>query len=143
MTVKPAVDFKLLDVPTSSKTKDERDYSLYKDKSAPDSESADSAIQCRSKRKCFGTHSSSYTMNLLLHSRCPNRVLLLTERYCELHLHVVPGRISSHSSRHCWRSPLPHASALILRYFGCVLGVQQTKQVPHVAIVDLVCQLGV
>ncbi|GFX12507.1 hypothetical protein TNCV_2930011 [Trichonephila clavipes] len=53
---------------------------------------------------------------------------------------VVPARISS---RHCWRSPLPHALALIQRDFGCVLGVQQTKQLPHVAKVDLVWQLGV
>ncbi|GFV24883.1 amyloid protein-binding protein 2 [Trichonephila clavipes] len=52
---------------------------------------------------------------------------------------VVPARISSH----CWRSPLPHASALIQRDFGCVLGVQRTKQLPHVAKVDLVLQLGV
>ncbi|GFY33182.1 hypothetical protein TNCV_1240331 [Trichonephila clavipes] len=50
---------------------------------------------------------------------------------------------SCHSSRHCWRSPLPHASALIQRDFRCVLGVQQTKQLPHVAKVDLVRQLGV
>ncbi|GFV78373.1 hypothetical protein TNCV_95301 [Trichonephila clavipes] len=53
------------------------------------------------------------------------------------------SKISSQSSRHCWRSPLPHASALIQRDFGCVLGVQQTKQLPHVAKVDLVWQLGV
>ncbi|GFY11944.1 hypothetical protein TNCV_4974441 [Trichonephila clavipes] len=50
--------------------------------------------------------------------------------------------ISSQSTRHCWRSPLPHASALIQRGFGCVLGVQQTKQLPHVAKVDLVWQKG-
>ncbi|GFX57610.1 uvrD_C_2 domain-containing protein [Trichonephila clavipes] len=50
---------------------------------------------------------------------------------------VVSARISSQSSRHCWRSPLPHASALIQRDFGCVLGVQQTKLLPHVAKVDL------
>ncbi|GFT57156.1 hypothetical protein TNCV_1691761 [Trichonephila clavipes] len=56
---------------------------------------------------------------------------------------VVPARVSSHSSHHCWKSPLPHASALIQRDFGCVLGVQQTKQLPHVAKVDLVWQLGV
>ncbi|GFW88138.1 HTH_48 domain-containing protein [Trichonephila clavipes] len=56
---------------------------------------------------------------------------------------VVPARISSQSSSHCWRSPLPHASVLIERGFGCVLGVQQTKQLPHVAKVDLVWQLGV
>ncbi|GFV00122.1 uncharacterized protein TNCV_4057931 [Trichonephila clavipes] len=43
-----------------------------------------------------------------------------------------PARISSRGSHHCWRSPLPHASALIQREFGCVLGVQQTKQLPHV-----------
>ncbi|GFW71948.1 hypothetical protein TNCV_3221241 [Trichonephila clavipes] len=55
---------------------------------------------------------------------------------------VVPARNSSQSSRYCWRSPLPHASALIQRELGCVLGVQQTKQLPHVAKVDLVWQLG-
>ncbi|GFY21048.1 hypothetical protein TNCV_3990921 [Trichonephila clavipes] len=43
---------------------------------------------------------------------------------------VVPARISSQSSRHCSRSPLPHASTLIQRGFGCVLGVQQTKRFP-------------
>ncbi|GFY20414.1 hypothetical protein TNCV_210461 [Trichonephila clavipes] len=32
---------------------------------------------------------------------------------------------------------MPHASALIQRDFGCILGVQQTKQLPHVAKVDL------
>ncbi|GFW52554.1 hypothetical protein TNCV_404821 [Trichonephila clavipes] len=48
-----------------------------------------------------------------------------------------PARIGSQSSRHCWRSPLPHASALNQRDFGCVLGVQQTKQLSHVAKVDL------
>ncbi|GFU90429.1 hypothetical protein TNCV_3948591 [Trichonephila clavipes] len=51
---------------------------------------------------------------------------------------VVPARISNQSRVHCWRSPLPLASALIQRDFGCVLGVQQTKQLPHVAKVDLV-----
>ncbi|GFU41304.1 nephrin [Trichonephila clavipes] len=61
----------------------------------------------------------------------------------EVHCSVAPARISSQSCRHCWRSPLPHASALIQREFGCVLGVQQTKQLPHVAKVDLVWQLGV
>ncbi|GFU22037.1 hypothetical protein TNCV_405861 [Trichonephila clavipes] len=49
---------------------------------------------------------------------------------------VVPARISSQSSRRCWRSPLPHALALIQRDFGSVLRVQQTKQLPHVAKVD-------
>ncbi|GFV63624.1 hypothetical protein TNCV_626191 [Trichonephila clavipes] len=56
---------------------------------------------------------------------------------------VVPARISSQSSRHNWRSPLPHASALIQRDFGCVLGVQQTKPLPHVAKVDMVSKLAV
>ncbi|GFT72585.1 hypothetical protein TNCV_974341 [Trichonephila clavipes] len=51
---------------------------------------------------------------------------------------VVPIRISSQSSHHCWRSPLPHASPLIQRDFGCVLRVQQSKQPPHVAKVDQV-----
>ncbi|GFU73440.1 hypothetical protein TNCV_3052241 [Trichonephila clavipes] len=53
-----------------------------------------------------------------------------------------PARICSRSSRHCWRSQLPHASELIQREFGCVLGVQQTKQLPHVAKGDLMWQLG-
>ncbi|GBM27688.1 hypothetical protein AVEN_130130-1 [Araneus ventricosus] len=35
---------------------------LGKAKSAPDSGSADSPIQCRSKRKCLGTHSSTDTV---------------------------------------------------------------------------------
>ncbi|GFV48992.1 hypothetical protein TNCV_2164821 [Trichonephila clavipes] len=56
---------------------------------------------------------------------------------------VVPARISSQSNRHCWRSPLPHVSVLIQRDLGCDLGVQQTKQIPHVAKVNLVWQLGV
>ncbi|GFV67876.1 hypothetical protein TNCV_926421 [Trichonephila clavipes] len=38
---------------------------------------------------------------------------------------------------------LPHASALIQKDFVYVLGVQQTKQLSHVAKVDLVWQLGV
>ncbi|GFW29176.1 hypothetical protein TNCV_4132521 [Trichonephila clavipes] len=59
-------------------------------------------------------------------------------RRCGVVASVVPARISSQSSRHCWRSPLPHASALIQRDFGCVLGAQQTKQLPYVAKVDLV-----
>ncbi|GFV73189.1 hypothetical protein TNCV_2374611 [Trichonephila clavipes] len=67
----------------------------------------------------------------------------LRDEAAKCRVHVVPARISSQSSRHCWRSPLPHASALIQRDFGCVLGVQQTKQLPHVAKVDLVWQLGV
>ncbi|GFT18522.1 transposable element Tc1 transposase [Trichonephila clavipes] len=56
---------------------------------------------------------------------------------------VVPATISSQSSHHCWTSPLPHASALIQRDFGCVLGLQQTKKLPYIAKVDLVWQLGV
>ncbi|GBN47444.1 hypothetical protein AVEN_28665-1 [Araneus ventricosus] len=35
---------------------------LGKAKSAADSGSADSPIQCRSQRKCFGTHSSTDTV---------------------------------------------------------------------------------
>ncbi|GFW33445.1 hypothetical protein TNCV_2796121 [Trichonephila clavipes] len=64
--------------------------------------------------------------------------IVLLSSYC-----VVPARISSQSSRHYWRSLLPHASALIQRDFGCVLGVQQTKQLPHIAKVDLMWQLEV
>ncbi|GFX06563.1 uncharacterized protein TNCV_3017971 [Trichonephila clavipes] len=41
-----------------------------------------------------------------------------------------PARISSQSSHHCWKSPLPHASASIEGHFGCVLEVQHTKQLP-------------
>ncbi|GFX00904.1 hypothetical protein TNCV_4578701 [Trichonephila clavipes] len=51
--------------------------------------------------------------------------------------------ISSQSSRHCWRSPLPHPSPLIQRDFGCIIGVRNTKQLPRVANVDLVWQLEV
>ncbi|GFY34157.1 uncharacterized protein TNCV_2504601 [Trichonephila clavipes] len=54
----------------------------------------------------------------------------------------IPARISSQSSRHCCRSSVPHALALIQRDFGCVLGVQQTKQLPHVAKTDLMWPLG-
>ncbi|GFY27451.1 hypothetical protein TNCV_2070711 [Trichonephila clavipes] len=68
---------------------------------------------------------------------------LRKSRILALVSNVVPTRISSQSSRHCWKSPLPHVSALIQRDFGYVLGVQQTKQLPHVAKVDLVSQLGV
>ncbi|GFW05060.1 hypothetical protein TNCV_598541 [Trichonephila clavipes] len=50
---------------------------------------------------------------------------------------MIPARINVQSSRHCWRSPLLHASALIQRDFGCVIEVQQTRQLPHVAKVDL------
>ncbi|GFW01691.1 uncharacterized protein TNCV_4086061 [Trichonephila clavipes] len=54
----------------------------------------------------------------------------------------APARISSQSSHHCGRSPLPHASTLIQTDFGCALGVRQTKQLRHDAKVDLVWQLG-
>ncbi|GFT70191.1 uncharacterized protein TNCV_3456521 [Trichonephila clavipes] len=47
----------------------------------------------------------------------------------------VPAIVGCHSL-------LPNASTLIRRDFGCALGVQQTKQLPHVAKVDLVWQLG-
>ncbi|GFU29783.1 hypothetical protein TNCV_4746031 [Trichonephila clavipes] len=60
--------------------------------------------------------------------------------FCEVWF--LPESVSQ-SSRHCWRSPLPHASGLIQTDFGCVLGVQQTKQLLHVAKVDLVSQLRV
>ncbi|GFW74463.1 hypothetical protein TNCV_2413621 [Trichonephila clavipes] len=59
---------------------------------------------------------------------CSPSKLNRAKSYCHL---VVPARISSQSSRHCWSPPLPHASALIPRDFGCVLGVEQTKQLPH------------
>ncbi|GBM32926.1 hypothetical protein AVEN_13294-1 [Araneus ventricosus] len=56
MTVTPAVDTKVI------KEKGRRTVPLGKAKSAPDSGSADRPIQCRSKRKCFGTHSSADTV---------------------------------------------------------------------------------
>ncbi|GFY05484.1 hypothetical protein TNCV_218661 [Trichonephila clavipes] len=55
---------------------------------------------------------------------------------------VTQGGHHSHSNRHCWRSPLPHNTAFIQRDFVCVPEVQQTKQLPHVAKLDLVWQLG-
>ncbi|GFT28474.1 hypothetical protein TNCV_428881 [Trichonephila clavipes] len=58
-------------------------------------------------------------------------------------LSVVPARISSQSSQHCWISRLPHASALIQRDFGYVLVIQHTKQLPQIVKVDLVWQLRV
>ncbi|GBM24088.1 hypothetical protein AVEN_38286-1 [Araneus ventricosus] len=65
MTVTPAVDAKVLVTPgyASSKT-----VPLGKAKAAPDSGSADCPIQCRSKRKCFGTHSSADTVQQTSHS---------------------------------------------------------------------------
>ncbi|GFS90946.1 hypothetical protein TNCV_4192701 [Trichonephila clavipes] len=56
--------------------------------------------------------------------------------FCEVWF--LPESVTTQSSRHCWRSPLPHASALIQRDFGCVLGLQKTKQLLHVAKVDMV-----
>ncbi|GFU88230.1 hypothetical protein TNCV_846231 [Trichonephila clavipes] len=56
--------------------------------------------------------------------------------FCEVWF--LPESVTTQISRHCWRSQLPHASALIQRDFGCVLGVQQTKKLPHVAKVDQV-----
>ncbi|GFV71216.1 uncharacterized protein TNCV_2429631 [Trichonephila clavipes] len=50
---------------------------------------------------------------------------------------MIPARISSQISRHCWTSQLSHASALIQRDFRCVLLVKQTKKLPHVVKVDL------
>ncbi|GBL76930.1 hypothetical protein AVEN_12606-1 [Araneus ventricosus] len=62
MTVTPAVDAKVLVVHASSKKKDDGDCPAGKAKSAPDSGSADSPIQCRFKRKCFRTRSSEDTV---------------------------------------------------------------------------------
>ncbi|GFV63243.1 uncharacterized protein TNCV_1731831 [Trichonephila clavipes] len=55
---------------------------------------------------------------------------------------MVPARISSQSSLHCWRSPLDFGCVTEHIHFGCVLGEQQTKQLPHVAKVDPVWQLA-
>ncbi|GFU78224.1 alpha-2 adrenergic receptor [Trichonephila clavipes] len=58
---------------------------------------------------------------------------------------VVPVRISSQSTRHCWRSPLTHAFGIdsnSKRLWMCSCGVQQTKKLPHAAKVDVVWQLG-
>ncbi|GFW71784.1 uncharacterized protein TNCV_4658321 [Trichonephila clavipes] len=55
---------------------------------------------------------------------------------------VVPAKISSPSSGHCWRSPLPHASVLIQRDFGCVLGIQQIKQLPTLPKLIWCCSWG-
>ncbi|GFW41641.1 hypothetical protein TNCV_4035561 [Trichonephila clavipes] len=93
---------------------------------------------------------SDHDRHVMSSSPVPLKTRIVEER-CTLNLSRaqtssrcgVPARISSQSSRHCWRSPLPHASAFIQRDFGCVLGVQQTKKLPHVAKVDLVWQLGV
>ncbi|GFX78085.1 hypothetical protein TNCV_972391 [Trichonephila clavipes] len=79
---------------------------------------------------------------ILINTRKNHRAIKSESRVTLNRNHVVSARISSQSSRHCWRSLLPHASALIQRDFGCVLGVQQTKQLPHVAKVHLVWQLG-
>ncbi|GBM10228.1 Transposable element Tc1 transposase [Araneus ventricosus] len=63
MTVTPAVDAKVLTVHASSKKKDVGDCPAWLSKiSARQCGSADSPIQCRSKRKCFGAHSSADTV---------------------------------------------------------------------------------
>ncbi|GFX15191.1 transposable element Tcb2 transposase [Trichonephila clavipes] len=80
----------------------------------------------------------SFTMNLV-----PDSYKLPSAFLVEDFQLVAPARISNQSSRHCWISPLPHASELIQRDFGCIPGVQQTKQLPHVAEVNLVWQLVV
>ncbi|GFY35820.1 hypothetical protein TNCV_4841961 [Trichonephila clavipes] len=54
----------------------------------------------------------------------------------------VVAAVISNNGGHCWRS-LPITSALIQKDFGCVPRVLQTKQLPYVAKVDLVWQLGV
>ncbi|GBO04973.1 hypothetical protein AVEN_144145-1 [Araneus ventricosus] len=62
MTVTPAIDAKVLVIHASSKKKDVGDCPVGKEKLAPDSGSPHSPIQCRSNRKCFGTHSSADTV---------------------------------------------------------------------------------
>ncbi|GBM98869.1 hypothetical protein AVEN_69058-1 [Araneus ventricosus] len=57
-----AVDAKVLVVHASQRKRPSETVPLGKAKSAPDSGSADSPIQCRSKRKCFLTHSSVDTV---------------------------------------------------------------------------------
>ncbi|GFW66797.1 hypothetical protein TNCV_3783671 [Trichonephila clavipes] len=100
------------------------------------------AAQCPLKYKQHAYQQlSPFVLSLRLYTLIPCD--LVTMVAIDLWLNVVPARISSQSRRHCWRSPLPHASALIQRDFGCILGVQQTKQLPHVTRVDLVWQLEV
>ncbi|GFV36083.1 uncharacterized protein TNCV_345991 [Trichonephila clavipes] len=43
---------------------------------------------------------------------------------------VVPARISSQSSRHYWRSPLLHVSALIQRDLDVFLGYRRPRSFP-------------
>ncbi|GBN13253.1 hypothetical protein AVEN_81205-1 [Araneus ventricosus] len=62
MTVTPAVDAKVLVVRHHQRKRKSETVPLGKAKSAPDSGSAESPIQCRSKRKCFGTHNSADTV---------------------------------------------------------------------------------
>ncbi|GBM89131.1 hypothetical protein AVEN_153754-1 [Araneus ventricosus] len=57
-----AVDTKVLVVHCHQRKKTSETIPLGKAKSAPNSGSADSPIQFRSKRKCFGTHSSADTV---------------------------------------------------------------------------------
>ncbi|GFV92467.1 uncharacterized protein TNCV_3950771 [Trichonephila clavipes] len=68
---------------------------------------------CCAREICRGSKSSRW---------CGERFTLRRSIAHSGALYVVPARISSQSSRHCWRSPLPYASALIQRDFGCVLG---------------------
>ncbi|GBN53057.1 hypothetical protein AVEN_70673-1 [Araneus ventricosus] len=62
MTVTPAVDAKVLVVHRHQRKRTSETVPLVKEKSVLDSGSADSPIQCRSKRKCFGTHSLAETV---------------------------------------------------------------------------------
>ncbi|GBM09309.1 hypothetical protein AVEN_135041-1 [Araneus ventricosus] len=62
MTVISAVDAKVLVVHAHQRKRTSETVPLGKAKSAPDGDSPGSPIQCRSKRKCFGTHSSADTV---------------------------------------------------------------------------------
>ncbi|GBM34426.1 hypothetical protein AVEN_226842-1 [Araneus ventricosus] len=63
MTVTPAVDAKVWWSSTRHQRKRTSEtVPLGKVNSAPDSGSTDNPIQCRSKRKCFGTHISADTV---------------------------------------------------------------------------------
>ncbi|GBN67384.1 hypothetical protein AVEN_206034-1 [Araneus ventricosus] len=59
MAVTPAVDAKVVVSTRHQRKRTSETVPFSKAKSAPDSGSTDSPIQCRSKRKCFGTHSSA------------------------------------------------------------------------------------
>ncbi|GBO33814.1 hypothetical protein AVEN_224182-1 [Araneus ventricosus] len=62
MMVTPAVDTKVLVSMCDQRNRTSETVPLGKAKSTSDSGSADSPIQCRSKHKCFGTHSSADTV---------------------------------------------------------------------------------